>query len=417
MSTPLSRRSFLQTLAALPASRLASRLSFTTSRASPAGDTLVVVFLRGAADGLNLAPPYGEPDYYNLRPTLGIPSPGDPQASPAERAIDLDGFFGLHPALAPLLLAWQDQRLAIVQACGAPDESRSHFKAQELMERGVSDESGPASGWLGRHLASLDTGSASPLRALALGERPPRSLSGGIPVAALHSITDFHYLGDSQSLAQLRAALAALYTGPGALCQLGRDTLDLLHTLQGLDPASYQPETSLVYPDTRFGQGLKQIAMLIKTEAGLETAAIDLDGWDTHFAQGSVSGVFARLAGELAAGLAAFYADLHRQMSRLSIVVMSEFGRRARENGSLGTDHGHGGVMLVMGGGVLGGKVYGDWPGLGQGQLVGPGDLAVTTDYRDVLAELCAKRLNNPAVSEIFPAYQPTFPGIFVSGG
>lgn len=379
-----------------------------------AHDTLVLVFLRGAADALNLVVPYGEAAYYALRPTLGVARPDDARTAADKRAIDLDGFFGFHPALRPLLPAWQVGHLAVVHACGAPDESRSHFKAQELMERGVDDTSGPASGWLGRHLATRASAS-SPLRAIAWGEMPQRSLSGAVPVSTLRSLDDFHLGGDPYALAQMRTVLAQFYAGDDPLSVVGRETLEILETLETLSqfPDTRFPATQ--YPETEFGQGLGQIATLIKAEVGLEVAAIDLGGWDTHFAQGVVEGLMPNLVQELAEGLAAFHADLADRMERLTVVVMTEFGRRASENGSLGTDHGHGGLMLLLGGNVAGGQVHGAWPGLAKGQLVGPGDLAVTTDYRHVLGELCLKRLNNPAVDRIFPGFEFASRGVFQS--
>jgi len=385
------------------------RLAFAPHNVAPRGDTLVVVFLRGAADILNMVVPHGEDAYYQLRPSLGIPRPDDSSAKQTERAIDLDGFFGFHPSMHALLDAWQSEQLAIIHACGAPDESRSHFKAMELMERGVDDERGPASGWIGRHLATLNTGNSSPLRAVGMGTRPQRSLSGTVPVSALRSIADFHLGGDQRALQQMRLALNMVYEDD----VLGQDTLSLIDTLQELDPLTYSASHLANYPDTEFGLALKQTAMLIKAEVGLEVSAIDVGGWDTHFAQGSVNGLMPNLMKDLADGLAAFHADMQDYMKRLTTVTMSEFGRRASENGSLGTDHGHGSMMMVIGGNVHGGKVHGEWPGLGEGQLIGPGDLAVTTDYRDVLSEVLEKRLNNTATNEIFPNYEPRMRGIF----
>jgi uncharacterized protein (DUF1501 family) len=378
------------------------RLAFAPQNSAPRGDVLVVVFLRGAADVLNMVVPHGEESYYRLRPSLGIPRPDDTKAKKSGRAIDLDGFFGLHPAMESLFDAWQSEHLAIIHACGAPDESRSHFKAMELMERGVDNERGPASGWIGRHLATLNTGNSSPLRAVGMGTRPQRSLSGTVPVSALRSIADFHLGGNPRALQQMRAALSTVYENDVP----GQDTLSIMDTLETLDPTNYQsPFTN--YPDTEFGLALKQTAMLIKAEVGLEVSAIDVGGWDTHFAQGSTSGLMPNLMKDLAEGLAAFHADMHDHMRNLTVVTMSEFGRRASENGSLGTDHGHGSMMMVLGGNVWGRKVHGEWPGMREGQLIGPGDLAVTTDYRDVLSEVLVKRLNNPAIQEIFPDYEP----------
>ena len=383
------------------------RLAFSPVGSAPRGDTLVVVFLRGAADVLNMVVPHGEDAYYKLRPTLGIPRPDDSRAKKEERSLDLDGFFGFHPSLKALTDAWDSEQLAIIHACGAPDESRSHFKAMELMERGVDDERGPASGWIGRHLASLDTGNSSPLRAVGMGTRPQKSLSGSVPISVLRSIADFHLGGDMRALQQMQNALNTVYQNN----QQGQDTLDIMNTLTKLDPEKYIPARNVKYPDSEFGLALKQTAMLIKAEVGLEVSAIDLGGWDTHFAQGVTSGQMPNLMKDLAEGLSAFHADMLDQASQLTTVTMSEFGRRCSENGSLGTDHGHGSMMMVMGGNVNGG-MHGKWPGLHESALVGPGDLAVTTDYRDVLSEVIAKRLNNSALDMIFPGYKPGLRGI-----
>jgi len=384
-------------------------MAFAPQNTAPRGDTLIVVFLRGAADVLNMVVPHGEEAYYQLRPSLGIPRPDDSKAKQEDRAIDLNGFFGLHPMMGSLLDAWQSKHLAIIHACGAPDESRSHFKAMELMERGVDDERGPASGWIGRHLATLNTGNSSPLRAVGMGTRPQRSLSGGVPVSALRSIADFHLGGDPRALQQMRQALNTVYEG-----DVGQDTLSIMDTLERLDLLTYTPARSANYPDSEFGLALKQTAMLIKAEVGLEVSAIDVGGWDTHFAQGSTDGLMPNLMKDLSEGLAAFHADMFDYMNNMTTVTMSEFGRRASENGSLGTDHGHGSMMMLLGGNVQGGKVHGEWPGMREGQLIGPGDLAVTTDYRDVLSEILVKRLNNPAIDEIFPEYQPKNPNVIL---
>lgn len=406
----MNRREFLRAAVRAPAALAwpawLPRMAFSPADRAPIGDTLVVVFLRGAADALNIIVPYGDEDYYRHRPTLGIARPDDPSAVAAERTLELDGFFGLHPALRPLLPAWQQGDLAMVHACGAPDDSHSHFRAMELMERGVGDERGPASGWIGRHLATLDTGNPSPLRAVGLGDHVPHSLRGSVPVTALRSIADFHLGGDLRSAARMRELLGSLYRPEDDLGVLGQETLDILDTLEQLDPAGYQAQGGASYPESDFGRSLRQVAMLIKAEVGLEAAAIDLGGWDTHFAQGGSEGLMATLLMDLAQGMGAFHADLVDHHNDLTVVVMSEFGRRATENASLGTDHGHGGVMLLLGGGLTGGRVHGKWPGLADGQLFGPGDLAVTTDYRDVLGEVCRSRLNNPALAEIFPGYQ-----------
>ena len=414
----ISRRNFLQAVAAgAPAlvwPEWMPRLAFAPEQTNPRGDVLVVIFLRGAADVLNMVVPHGEDAYYQMRPTIGIPRPDDSGALQANRAIDLDGFFGFHPSLAPLLPAWQDGHLGIIHACGAPDESRSHFKAMELMERGVEDERGPASGWIGRHLASYNTGNTSPLRAIGLGETVPRSMYGSVPATALQSIVDFHLNGDWQAAKQMQSLLQTLYSGEDDLAQVGQETLGVLDTLEQLDPTAYLPHPDAIYPESSFGDGLRQIAMLIKEEIGLEVASIDLGGWDTHFGQGGSVGLMALLLNDLAQGLAAFHADLHDKLGEVTVVVMSEFGRRAQENASLGTDHGHGSAMFLLGGNVIGNKIHGRWPGLDRELLFGPGDLAVTTDYRDILAEVLTRRLNNHAIDQIFPDYITTPQGVLL---
>ncbi len=388
-------------------------LTFAPPKNAPRGDVLVVVFLRGAADVLNMVVPHGEDAYYDLRPTLAIPRPDDFKANASERTVDLDGFFGFHPLMAPLLPMWQEGHLGIIHACGADDESRSHFKAQELMERGVENEHGPASGWIGRHLATLNTNNPSPMRAIALGEMPQRSLYGSVPVSTLRSIEDFRLRGDELAVAQMQAALGSLYSGDDPLSHLGRETMNILDTLEKIKPPTPNPQLPN-YPDSNFGRGLREIVSIIKAEVGLEVAAIDLDGWDTHFAQGVQVGLMPRLMTDLANGLAAFYEEMLDHADKLTVVVMTEFGRRAYENASLGTDHGHGGMMMLVSGNLKSGGVFGQWPGLQQHQLFGPGDLAVTTDYRDILREICAKRLNNSALEGIFPDYDIKMPKLFL---
>jgi uncharacterized protein (DUF1501 family) len=370
---------------------------------------LICVFLRGAADGVNMIVPHGDEHYYEHRPLLAIPRPDTPSTESALRAIDLDGFFGLHPMLSPLLPIWRAGDFAAVHAVGSPHDSRSHFKAMELMERGVDRQNGPHSGWLGRHLATLDTGNHSPLRGVTIGEMVARALRGPVPATALRSIADFHLGGDPQAVAEMQSALATLYSLGDPLDPIATEAMNTLEAVNGLDPLGYKPANGVAYPDDEFGLGLRQVAILIKANVGLEVGCLDVGGWDTHIAQGGSEGLMANLLQNLAQGLSAFYLDLAEHANNLLVVVMSEFGRRLRENGGLGTDHGHGGLMLLLGGSVAGGQVHGSWPGLAHEQLVGPGDLAVTTDYRDVLAEIIARRLNNPNLDAIFPGYTPSF--------
>lgn len=383
------------------------RLAFAPDQTAPRGDVLLVIFLRGAADVLNMVVPFGEDAYYDARPTIAIPRPDQFSATAGGQAVNLDGFFGLHPSLAPLKAAWEEENLGIIHACGAPDISRSHFKAMALMERGVEDERGPASGWINRHLATYNTGNNSPIRAIGLGPVLPQSLYGEVPATAMRSIVDFHLNGDDAVGQHLYKMLRGLYSQESELGQVGRETLEVIDILAKLDPAQYRPESGATYPESSFGYSLRQAAMLIKAEAGLEVAAIDLGGWDTHFGQGGSQGLMASLLSDLGTGLAAFHADMLDHINKVTVVVMSEFGRRVKENASLGTDHGHGSLMMLLGGHVQGGTVHGRWPGLEIDQLFGPGDLAVTTDYRDVLSEVIRQRLNNDALNQIFPDYQP----------
>jgi uncharacterized protein (DUF1501 family) len=356
---------------------------------------LVCVFLRGGADGLSLVVPHGEDRYHALRPTLAIARPG---GSGSDRAVDLDGFFGLHPRLAPLLPIWKDGALGIVHAVGSDDETRSHFEAQDRMEHAGASAGSAAGGWIARHLATRAGPMPSALTAVAMGPRLPESLRGAPAASAVGSIDAFR-LGEGDTSATA-GALAALYAGAGAglegrLRSAGRDTLA---TLARLD-AVHRDRPRAAYPAHDFGRALADVAALVRARAGLEVACVDLGNWDSHFVQQQV---VPDLAGVLARGLAAFREDLGADRSRVDVVVMTEFGRRVRENGSLGTDHGHGSVMFLMGEG-LGGPVRGRWPGLEESDLVGPGDLAVTTDYREVLAEILTQRLGNPRVDAVFP--------------
>ncbi|MCA9935903.1 MAG: DUF1501 domain-containing protein [Ardenticatenaceae bacterium] len=378
------------------------RLHLADPHIGPRGDTLVCIFLRGGADGLNIVVPHGDGRYYDLRPTIAIPRPDDGPAN--GRALDLDGFFGLHPALEPLHAIYQAEDMAFIHATGSPDETRSHFEAMDLMERGAASD-GNYSGWLARHLTTLDTGNESALRAIGVGDMLPTTLSGAVSATALQSIADYHLQGQSEHVGEMAALLQTLYAqDESLLTAVANQTFAAMDILGQLDSASYQPK-GRAYPEQEFGQAMQMVAQLIRADVGVEVACIDLGGWDTHVAQGGAEGQQARLLAELGAGLAAFYEDLADIIGRVTVVVMSEFGRRAQENGGLGTDHGHGNMMMVLGGGVNGRTVYANWPGLHDEQLVGPGDLAITTDYRNVLGEILRKRLNNPLLDEVFPGY------------
>ena len=351
-------------------------------------DILVVVFLRGGADGLNIVVPYAEDAYYRSRPSLAIAAPGK-----AGGALDLNGFFGLNPALAPLLPHYREGRLAVLHAVGSNDQTRSHFEAMNAMERGLpAAGSGAASGWLARHLLATQGVTTSPLRAVSFGPIMPDSLRGGTEAIAIESLADFRLIvpdAEKERQAQVVEALRELYRdGKDEMAHAGRETLNVLDTLNKLNPATYVPSNGATYPKSDLGEGLRQVALLIRSGLGLEVAALDKGGWDSHVAQGSTSGWLTSLLEDVGQSIAAFANDLGGEMKRVTLVVMTEFGRRVQENSGLGTDHGRASFMMVLGGGVHGGKVHGAWPGLAPDQLEGPGDLRVTTDYRNVLAEI-----------------------------
>jgi uncharacterized protein (DUF1501 family) len=387
-----TRRAFLKgsSLAMFGVGAAPSWLARAAS-ASPGGKkTLVAIFQRGAADGLNIVVPFGEPRYYELRPSLAIAK---------SAAIDLNGFFGLHPGLAALKPVYDAKALAIVHAAGSPDPTRSHFDAQDYMEAGTPGRKSTTGGWLNRALAA-PTPQTAPLRAVSLGPTLPRMLRGANPAVAVNSIADF----------QVRdAASAGMFESMYSHSAAGRDTFEAVRILKSIQKENYAPAGGAAYPPGRFGQSLRQIAQLIKANVGVEVAFADIGGWDTHFNQ---PGQLANQLSELGQALAAFYKDLGDRMADVAVVTMSEFGRTARENGSRGTDHGHANVMFVMGGGIRGGAVLGDWPGLAPEQLYESRDLAVTTDFRDVLGELVTGHLGASQIDAIFPSHRPKYRGI-----
>ena len=369
---------------------------------------LVAIFQRGAVDGLNVVVPFGEKRYYELRPTLAIPAP----AGGANSAIDLDGFFGLHPALAPLKPIYDARRLAIVDAVGSPDPTRSHFDAQDYMESGTPGLKATTDGWMNRALpkAAMKT---SPVRAIGLGSSLPRSLRGRNAAVAIDNLKEFQIKDASGSASfetMYNATLDTLLHGAG------KDTFEAVKMLQAIQKQSYTPEGGAQYPKGRFGQSLLQIARLIRAGAGLQVAFADVGGWDTHVNQSAgppAQGQLANHLAEFGQALAAFYQDLGDRMEHVTVVTMSEFGRAAQENGNRGTDHGHANVMFVMGGDVRGGKIYGEWPGLQEEQLYDGRDLNLTTDFRDVLGELVVRQLDNPNLKAVFPGYaSPHFLGL-----
>ena len=351
---------------------------------------LVAIFQRGAADGLNIVVPHAEKRYYNLRPTISVP-----QSS----VIDLDGFFGLHPSLAPLKPLWDREQLAIVHAAGSPDPTRSHFDAQDYMESGTPGLKATTDGWLNRALPA-EAGKPSPVRAVSLGPNLPRALRGTNNAVAVDNLNSF-----SVRDAAAAKVLESMYAGSQdqVLGGTGRETFEAVALLQSIQKTPYQPAAGANYPKGRFAESMRQIAQLIKADVGVEVAFADIGGWDHHVNE--VGQLTARLD-EFGSSLAAFYQDIGDRMEDVVVVTMSEFGRTAKENGNRGTDHGHANAMFVMGGPVKGGKVYGKWPGLAPEQLYEQRDLALTTDFRDVLSEAVYRHLGNRSIKPVFPNYE-----------
>jgi uncharacterized protein (DUF1501 family) len=367
--------------------------------------TLITIFQRGAVDGLNMVVPYGEREYYELRPALAIAKPSR-GASSGEEAIDLDGFFGLHPALAPFKPLWEAKRLAIVEAVGSPDNTRSHFDAQDYMESGTPGRKATEDGWLNRLLQSQPAREASPFRAVSMTQTMPRALQGRAPALAISNLSDFTVRAGQYS-ASVQGGFEAIYDQgvKDVLRGTGKETFEAVNFLKKVNPSQYKPENGAQYPRGQFGNSLLQIAQLIKARVGLEVAFTDVGGWDTHVNQGSARGQLALRLQEFGAGISALAQDLGKLMDDVVILTMSEFGRTVRENGNRGTDHGHANAMFVIGNSVRGGRVYGEWPGLKSDRLYDGRDLALTTDFRDVFGELAQKHLGNSNLQAIFPGY------------
>jgi len=365
---------------------------------------LVVVFQRGACDGLNTVIPYGEAAYRALRPTIAVPAPQGPGGG---GALDLDGFFGLHPALAPLLPFWKDGTLAVVHAVGSPDSTRSHFDAQDFMESGTPGLKSTEDGWMNRHLQRAADPAATPLRAVSLTPTLPRSLAGRAPAVAVTDLAGFRLpSGAGEPAAR---GLERMYEGAvgDALHGAGRETFEAIAALQRTDPARRVPEHGAEYPRARIGDSLRQVAQLVKADLGLEMAFAEMGGWDHHAAEGGLQGQLAARLRELGGALAAFAADLGPRLQDVVLVTLTEFGRTVRENGNRGTDHGHAGVSFVLGGPVRGGKVHGRWPGLSPEALFEERDLALTTDFRDLLGEILAGHMGAQDLGRVFPGHVP----------
>jgi uncharacterized protein (DUF1501 family) len=370
---------------------------------------LIAIFQRGAVDGLSVVVPHGEVEYYRVRPSISIARPGSAESA----ALDLDGFFGFNPRMAALKPIWDRRDLAIVHACGSPDSTRSHFDAQDYMESATPGVKSTSDGWLNRYLQTKKIETDSSFRAVALTPQLPRMLQGTAPALAMNQIAQFGIRGQAMNdsfEAQYAAAADHVLNGTG------REAFDAMKALKAADPTRYQPEHGAYYPKTAFGQALRQIAQLVKAGVGLEVAFADIGGWDTHVNQGSSQGQLATRLDDFSRSIAALVADLGERMADTVILTMSEFGRAVQQNGNRGTDHGHGNAMMVIGGGVRGGRVYGRWPGLAAATRYDGRDLAVTTDFRDVFGEVVVRHLGVQDAAPIFPGYTvrpANFPGLF----
>jgi uncharacterized protein (DUF1501 family) len=370
--------------------------------------TLIAIFQRGAVDGLNMVVPHGESAYYDLRPSIAIQKP---ESGSPETTINLDGFFGLHPSMTSMKSLWDSKRLAVIHAVGSPDNTRSHFDAQDYMESGTPGRKGTPDGWLNRFLQSKGEVDPRPFRAVSLTKALPRAMQGKAPTVAMSNLADFTIRAGRGS-ASVQGGLEAIYgqTGNDALTGTGRETFEAVNYLKKVNPSQYQPENGAQYPRTPFGNSLLQIAQLIKAGVGLEVAFTDTQGlnWDTHVNQGNARGQLGNLLQQFSNGLTALSLDLGHRMDDVVILTMSEFGRTVRENGNRGTDHGHANAMFVVGNSVRGGKVYGNWPGLKNDQLHEGRDLALTTDFREVFGEIAKRHLGSANLQHIFPGYPQT---------
>jgi uncharacterized protein (DUF1501 family) len=401
----ITRRVFLKngTLAMVSLGFAPAFIARTAKAAEARKKVLVTIFQRGAVDGLNMIVPHGDKSYYSSRPSIAIPRPNE-----ADGAVDLDGFFGLHPRMAPLAPLFQRGELALVHACGSPDETRSHFDAQDYMESGTPGVKSTNDGWLNRYLHQQEHVQAqtSPFRAVALAPELPRTLQGVAPALAINQLNQFGVRAGRNS-DDMQATFESEYASAAdsLLSGTGKEAFNAVKMLKNTDPANYTPAAGADYPRSGFGDAMRQIAQLIKSDLGLEVAFAELSGWDTHVQQGNSTGQLANRLDDFARSLAAFNTDLGDRMTDVVVLTMSEFGRAVNENGNRGTDHGHGNAMMIFGGPIKGGKVYGKWPGLAVEQRWQQRDLAVTTDFRTVFAELVSTHLGAKDVSPIFPGF------------
>lgn len=365
--------------------------------------TLIVIFQRGAVDGLNMVVPFGESEYYNLRRNIAIPKPNQ-----IDGAIKLDGFFGLHPMMTDFETLWKNKQMAIIHCAGSPSNTRSHFDAQDYMESGTPGKKSTKDGWLNRVLQGLNENESSPFRSVSMTSQLPRSLYGRAPSIAMTNLADFSIQAGVYTKS-VQGGFEGIYQQMNAkndsLSETGKETFEAMNFLKKANPSQYKPANGAKYPGNPLGRSLQQFAQLIKAGVGLEVGFAETGGWDTHVNQGSSRGQLGNLLRDFSGAINAFTTDLGQKMDDVVIVTMSEFGRTARENGNRGTDHGHANAMFVIGNSVKGGKVYGDWAGLKKDQLNEERDLALTTDYRDVLSELSYKFMDNKSITKIFPDY------------
>ncbi len=367
--------------------------------ASPDHKVLVCLFQRGAVDGLNMIVPHGERAYYDERPRIAVPR---------SDVIDLDGHFGLHPALAPLKRFWDDKTLAAIHAVGSPDSTRSHFDAQDYMESGTPGVKATADGWINRYCQHDREHQTGAFRTVAFGPELPRALAGSAPALAIDDLQAFGLRAPQDAARdKLTRAFEALYEGAatGLLASSSREGFEAVQQLKQANPTQYQPANGAAYPRGKIGRALLQVAQLIKANVGLQIAFLDATGWDTHVNQGASEGQLAARLQELGGALAAFATDLGDGMRDVVVLTMSEFGRTIHENGNSGTDHGHATAMLLLGGAVNGGKMLGRWPGLDPAARFEGRDVAVTTDFRDLFGEVAARHLGGVDLSAIFPGY------------
>jgi uncharacterized protein (DUF1501 family) len=407
----LSRRIFVKSggMAMLSLGFAPSFLARAAEAADARKRLLVAIFQRGAVDGLNMVVPYGEADYYRLRPSIAVARPGA-----ADGAIALDDFFGLHPRMAPLKPLWDNRSLAIVHAAGSPDRTRSHFDAQDYMETATPGVKSTRDGWLNRYL-QVSSGDVTPLRGVALARQMPRSLQGRAPSLAFGGVDSFDVRGGMDSQRSFETAYAG--ADNPLLRGTAKDAFEAMRTVRSIG-APYRPAAGVEYPRSPFGQALQEIARLAKADVGLEVAFAESGNWDHHVNEGAADGQIAQRLDDLSRGIAALAADLGDRLADTVILTMSEFGRAVAENGNRGTDHGHGNAIMAIGGGVKGGQVYGRWPGLRDDQRFEGRDLAVTTDFRDVFGEIVTGHLglSRDALSRVFPGHRPSAPLNIIKG-